>query len=99
MYSTSELNELFQILNLIEKDLNLKGLEPHWNNRTIEIVQLRQSLSHHSSTIVNSLGIALCYLDRVYLLTLIDIECEIQLEFLDVNLYCTVDISIDIEPN
>ena len=65
----------------------------------IEIVQLRQSLSHHSSTIVNSLGIALCYLDKVYLLTLIDIECEIKLEFLDVNLYCFVDISIDIEHN
>ena len=32
MYSTSELDELFQILNLIEKDLNLKGLEPHWSN-------------------------------------------------------------------
>ena len=65
----------------------------------IEIVQLRQSLSHHSSTIANSLGIALCYLDRVYLLTPIDIECEIKLEFLDVNLYCIVDISIDIEHN
>ena len=36
MYSTSELDELFQILNLIEKDLNLKGLEPHWSNITIE---------------------------------------------------------------
>ena len=35
MYSTSELDELFQILNLIEKDLNLKGLEPHWSNTTI----------------------------------------------------------------
>ena len=35
MYSTSELDELFQILNLIEKDLNLKGLEPHWSNITI----------------------------------------------------------------
>ena len=34
MYSTSELDELFQILNLIEKDLNLKGLEPHWSNTT-----------------------------------------------------------------
>ena len=36
MYSTSELDELFQILNLIEKDLNLKGLEPHWSNTTID---------------------------------------------------------------
>ena len=35
MYSTSELDELFQILNLIEKDLNLKGLEPHWSNTTL----------------------------------------------------------------
>ena len=35
MYSTSELDELFQILNLIEKDLNLKGLEPHWSNTTV----------------------------------------------------------------
>ena len=34
MYSTSELDELFQILNLIEKDLNLKELEPHWSNTT-----------------------------------------------------------------
>ena len=34
MYSTSELDELFQILNLIEKDLNLKGLEPYWSNIT-----------------------------------------------------------------
>ena len=31
-----QLNELFQILNLIEKDLNLKGLEPHWNNTTLD---------------------------------------------------------------
>ena len=36
MYSTSELDELFQTLNLIEKDLNLKGLEPHWSNKTIK---------------------------------------------------------------
>ena len=36
MYSTSELDELFQILNLIEKDLNLKGLEPHWSNTTFK---------------------------------------------------------------
>ena len=35
MYSTSELDELFQFLNLIEKDLNLKGLEPHWSNTTL----------------------------------------------------------------
>ena len=38
MYSTSELDELFQILNLIEKDLNLKGLEPHWSNTTLSTV-------------------------------------------------------------
>ena len=31
-----QLNELFQIPNLIEKDLNLKGLEPHWNNITLK---------------------------------------------------------------
>ena len=37
MYSTSELDELFQILNLIEKDLNLKGLEPHWSNTTVAL--------------------------------------------------------------
>ena len=30
-----QLDELFQILNLFEKDLNLKGLEPHWNNITV----------------------------------------------------------------
>ena len=30
-----QLDELFQILNLFEKDLNLKGLKPHWNNITI----------------------------------------------------------------
>ena len=30
-----QLDELFQILNLFEKDLNLKGLEPHWNNITM----------------------------------------------------------------
>ena len=30
-----QLDELFQIPNLIEKDLNLKGLEPHWNNITL----------------------------------------------------------------
>ena len=41
MYSTSELNELFQILNLIEKDLNLKGLEPHWSNTTVLNVEGR----------------------------------------------------------
>ena len=35
MYSTSKLDELFQILNSIEKDLNLKGLELHWSNTTI----------------------------------------------------------------
>ena len=31
-----QLNELFQIPNLVEKDLNLKGLEPHWNNITLD---------------------------------------------------------------
>ena len=30
-------DKLFQILNLIEKDLNLKKLEPHWSNTTIII--------------------------------------------------------------
>ena len=34
-----QLDELFQIPNLIEKDLNLKGLEPHWNNITIGIFE------------------------------------------------------------
>ena len=34
-----QFDELFQILNLIEKDLNLKGLEPHWNNITLNISQ------------------------------------------------------------
>ena len=29
-----QLDEFFQILNLFEKDLNLKGLIPHWNNIT-----------------------------------------------------------------
>ena len=38
MYSTSEFDELFQILNLIEKDLNLKGLEPHWSNTTVCVI-------------------------------------------------------------
>ena len=41
MYSTCELDELFQILNLIEKDLNLKGLEPHWNNTTPPLEDIR----------------------------------------------------------
>ena len=31
-----QLDELFQIPNLIEKDLNLKGLELHWNSITRE---------------------------------------------------------------
>ena len=44
MYSTSELNELFQILNLIEKDLNLKGLEPHWSNTTVSILRLNSMI-------------------------------------------------------
>ena len=43
MYSTSELDELFQILNLIEKDLNLKGLEPHWSNTTLETQDVNAS--------------------------------------------------------
>ena len=34
-----QLDELFQIPNLIEKDLNLKGLEPHWNNITVPSTQ------------------------------------------------------------
>ena len=33
-----QLDELFQIPNLIEKDLNLKGLEPHWNNITLMVM-------------------------------------------------------------
>ena len=40
MYSTSELDELFQILNLIEKDLNLKELEPHWNSTTLVLSKM-----------------------------------------------------------
>ena len=36
MYSTSELDKLFQILNLIEKDLNLKGLKRHRSNTTVD---------------------------------------------------------------
>ena len=32
-----QLDELFQILNLFGKDLNLKGLEPHWDNTTLSI--------------------------------------------------------------
>ena len=39
MYSTSELDELFQILNLIEKDLNFKEPEPHWSNTTTVLLQ------------------------------------------------------------
>ena len=52
MYSTSELDELFQILNLIEKDLNLKELEPHWSNTTLNTrmnspdVLLHEAASH-----------------------------------------------------
>ena len=41
MYSTSKLDELFQILISIEKDLNLKGLEPHWSNTTRGAIQVQ----------------------------------------------------------
>ena len=33
----NQLDELFQILNLFGKDLNLKGLTPHWSNTTDEV--------------------------------------------------------------
>ena len=42
-----QLDELFQILNLIEKDLNLKGLEPHWNNTTTGIEHLNSGYLTH----------------------------------------------------
>ena len=50
MYSTPKSDELFQILNLIEKDLNLKGLEPHWSNTTIAMAVKFQNLKKSEQT-------------------------------------------------
>ena len=63
MYSTFELDELFQILNLIEKNLNLKGLEPHWSNTIVFTPYITNIMVQHNgcilsiSTILNYLPI------------------------------------------
>ena len=52
-----QLDELFQILNLFEKDLNLKGLEPHWNNITLPKAEGRFIL--YSDTSIEGTGSSL----------------------------------------
>ena len=46
-----QLDELFQILNLFEKDLNVKGLIPHWNNTTINALVDAKRASSFNNTI------------------------------------------------